>query len=276
MSLPRLIDITPRRGINDEGKGKKHALHLLIHALDTTSNVLWLHDDDIVLPSASHEEALAALGDNDLLILPLRMVTRRNTLIERLQVIEYEALQELTLRCAEHGHPILCSGANLIVRREVWLDAEPYLHPEIPSGDDMFLLEYCKRKSSRSPYHKERNILITSSRLPSLTATVTALPSLRALLRQRRRWAGKAPHYTDRDIRIAGIVVLTTLILQLLCPPFVLLLLPFECALLKHPDTTTQTTSSRHKWYEVLLLALVYPYYALACLIPQKGQRPTW
>lgn len=241
-----IAHITPIRNVNDEGKGKKHALHLLIHA--TEADVLWLHDDDITLPTAADAEALAYLGDADLLILPLRMVKSSDTLIQRLQIIEYAALQKLTVRMARKGKPILCSGANMIVRRDVWLQAEPYLHPDLPSGDDMFLLEYCKRTG--------RTIAVCDA--DDMTATVTAQPTLCALLRQRARWAGKAPHYTDRDIRCYGALVTIALVLQFICPPMVLLYLPFECSLIRGKGFAP---------LEILLLAIIYPYYALIALI---------
>ena len=228
-----LAHITPIRGVNDEGRGKKHALHLLVHATD--AEVLWLHDNDIVRPAAGDREALAQLGEADLLILPLRMRTTQDSLLQRLQVIEY-------------SRAILCSGANLIVRRQVWLDAEPHLHPEMPSGDDMYLLEYCKRTG--------RTIAVSEA--DNMTATVTAQPTLRALLRQRARWAGKAPYYTDPDIRRAGAAVVLAILLQLLCSPVVLLYLPWECSLIRGKGFSV---------WEVLLLAVVYPYYALAALI---------
>ena len=88
--------------MNDEGKGKKHALHLLIHATD--ADILWLHDDDIERPAATDAEAVSLLGDADMLILPLRMHTTGNTLIQRLQVIEYTALQQLTIRTAQRNN----------------------------------------------------------------------------------------------------------------------------------------------------------------------------
>ena len=246
MSNVKLSHIIPIRGVNDEGKGKKHALHRLIHASE--ADVLWLHDDDIIRPAATDAEALAALGNNDLLILPLRMQTTQDSLLQRLQVIEYAALQALTIRMAQRGRAILCSGANLIVRRDVWLSAEPHLYPELPSGDDMFLLEYCKRAGK----------LIAANDAPELTATITAQPTLSALLRQRARWAGKAPHYTDHDIRRYGAMVTLAIILQLICPPLVLLYLPWEYSLVRGKGFAP---------LDILLLAILYPYYALIALI---------
>lgn len=250
-----LAHITPIRGVNDEGKGKKHALHRLIHA--TEADVLWLHDDDIIRPTATDAEAIATLGDAGLLILPLRMQTTQSTLIQRLQVIEYTALQALTIRTAKRGRAILCSGANLIVRRDVWLEAEPHLHPEIPSGDDMFLLEYCKCTGRK----------IAVSEAENMTATVTAQPTLHALLRQRMRWAGKAPHYTDADIRRAGALVTVALVLQLLNPLFVLIWLPLEYNLIRDKGFAS---------LDIVLLALIYPYYALIALIGGLLHQQRW
>lgn len=248
----RLAHITPIRGVNDEGKGKKHALHRLIHA--AVEDILWLHDDDVLLPEATDDEVVRAMQDTDLLILTLRMTAPHNTLIERLQVIEYAALQQLTVRTAQRGRAIMCSGANMLVRRDVWLEAEPAIHPEIPSGDDMFLLEYCKRSGKR----------IRVKDNPRFAATIEALPTLRALMRQRSRWAGKAPRFTDSDIRRYGAIVTMAMLLQILFPPVVLLYLPFEWQLARTGN-----------WLDILLLALVYPYYAMTALLMGLNKH-TW
>jgi hypothetical protein len=100
-----------------------------------------------------------------------------------------------------------------------------------------------------------------------MTATVTAQPTLRALLRQRMRWAGKAPHYTDADIRRAGALVTVALVLQLLNPLFVLIWLPLEYNLVRGKGFAP---------LDVLLLALVYPYYALIALIGGLLHQHRW
>ncbi len=166
-----------------------------------TTEYVWLQDDDIIPPKMTPET------DTDLLILPLRM-TGGNSLLERLQIAEYAAIQQLTIDSAQQGKPVLCSGANLIVRRERWLESWGDLRPEIPSGDDMFLLESFKRRGLR----------IEVQDAPEYTASVQAVPTWRAFFRQRMRWAGKAPHYTDRDIRRCGTRILLANIMQVLCP----------------------------------------------------------
>ena len=248
-SYPNFVPqhITPIKGVNDEGKGKKFALSKLIHA--ATSEYMWLHDDDVVLPEATQK---AVVLEGDMIILPLRMesLSEKLTLLERLQIAEYAAIQELTMRTAKQVKAVMCSGANLIVKREVWLACESEIHPEIPSGDDMFLLEAAKRHGYKVSVIDE----------PDYTAIVRPLTSLKAFFKQRMRWAGKAPHYTDRDIIRCGRLVAVANILQFLCPLLILFKFPIEWSLIKAREPKT-------KWYIALLLEILYPFYLLICLI---------
>ncbi len=248
-SYPNFVPqhITPIKGVNDEGKGKKFALSKLIHA--ATSEYMWLHDDDVVLPEATQK---AVVLEGDMIILPLRMesLSEKPTLLERLQIAEYAAIQELTMRTAKKDQAVMCSGANLIVKREVWLACESEIHPEIPSGDDMFLLEAAKRHGYKVSVIDE----------PDYTAIVRPLTSWSAFFRQRMRWAGKAPHYTDCDIIRCGRLVAVANILQFLCPLLILIKFPIEWSLIKAREPKT-------KWYIALLLEILYPFYLLICLI---------
>lgn len=253
--------ITPVKGVNDDNLGKKHALSKLIHA--ATSEYIWLHDDDVVLPQACEK---AVVLDGDLIILPLKMESdslpsgRAGVgLLERLQMAEYAAIQELTMRTAKQGKAVMCSGANLIVRRDVWLACESDLHPEIPSGDDMFLLEAAKR----------RGYTVSVIDEPDFTAVVRPVTTWRAFLRQRMRWAGKAPHYTDRDIRRCGALVAAANIFQLFFPPVILIKFPIEYSLIRKREPHTA-------WYVALLLEILYPIYLLISLIGGLFRRQAW
>lgn len=240
----QVTTIVPRRGINDEGKGKKYALHKLISAADT--EFVWLQDDDVVPPVATPET------DADLLILPLRMESERDnpSILERLQIAEYAAIQQLTIVSAQRGRAVMCSGANMIVRRQCWLESYQDLHLDIPSGDDMFLLESFKRRSLR----------IEVADVPQYTAVVRPETSWRAFWRQRMRWAGKAPHYTDSDIIRCGTLVATANVAQVLCPAVLLVKFPIEYTLIKKRDPKVSL-------FTAVLLELLYPWYMLVCLV---------
>ncbi|MBE6320289.1 MAG: hypothetical protein E7075_04895 [Bacteroidales bacterium] len=248
----QLTIIVPRQGINDEGKGKKHALYRLISAAET--EYVWMMDDDVILHGL--EDALTgyslALKGTDLLILPLRMESEseKPSLLERLQIAEYAAIQQLTIETTKRGHAVMCSGANLIAKRDRWLESYPDLHPEIPSGDDMFLLESFKR----------RGLKIAVSESEELTAIVRPHTEWRAFWKQRMRWAGKAPKYTDKDILCCGAIVLIANVIQVLCPVVLLVKFPIEYHLIKKRDKSVGFGTA-------LLLEVVYPFYMLICLI---------
>ena len=239
--------VVPRKGINDEGKGKKHALYRLISAAKT--EYVWMQDDDVILEVKG--ERLEVKG-TDLLILPLRMESKNEkpSLLEQLQIAEYAAIQQLTIETAKRGHAVMCSGANLIAKRDRWLESYEDLHPEIPSGDDMFLLESFKR----------RGLQIAVLDDPHYEAIVRPHTSWRAFFRQRMRWAGKAPAYTDCDILRCGAVVLGTNMLQLVCPLVLLVKFPIEYSLIKHRDKSIS-------FWVALLLEVVYPIYILYTLV---------
>ena len=269
--------IIPQRGINDEGKGKKYALYRLISAAQT--EYVWMLDDDVIPPVVIFTEDSATSvrrsGGNkissvenkinldflpkghrsympDLLILPLRMESEREkpSLLERLQIAEYAAIQQLTIETAKRGHAVMCSGANLIAKRDRWLESYPDLHPEIPSGDDMFLLESFKR----------RGLKIAVSESEELTAIVRPQTTWLAFFHQRMRWAGKAPKYTDKDILCCGAIVLIANVIQMLCPVALIVKFPIEYHLIKKRDKSVGFGTA-------LLLEVVYPFYILICLI---------
>ena len=252
----QLTIIVPQRGINDEGKGKKHALYRLISAAQT--EYVWMLDDDVAFKTAklsdrfAVENQTAILSDNDLIILPLRMEpeNEKPSLLERLQIAEYAAIQQLTIETTKRGHAVMCSGANLIAKRDRWLESYPDLHPEIPSGDDMFLLESFKR----------RGLKITVSESEDLTAIVRPHTEWHAFWKQRMRWAGKAPKYTDKDILCCGAIVLIANMIQVLCPVVLLVKFPIEYHLIKKRDKSVGFGTA-------LLLEVVYPFYMLICLI---------
>ena len=252
--------VVPRRGINDEGKGKKHALYRLISAAET--EYVWMMDDDVlpapIANSSLCERPIGGTPSNslyeasDLLILPLRMESenKRPSLLERLQIAEYAAIQQLTIETAKRGHTVMCSGANLIAKRDRWLESYPDLHPEIPSGDDMFLLQSFKR----------RGLKIAVSESEEFTAIVRPHTSWRAFFRQRMRWAGKAPKYTDKDILLCGAIVLGMNLLQLICPLVLLVKFPIEYHLIKKRDKSVS-------FMVALLLEVIYPFYTILSIM---------
>ena len=282
VTTPLVTHITPIRGVNDDNLGKKHALSKLIHA--ATTEYVWLHDDDVILPpilqaqgaglTTQWSNSVSGLtGEAGLVILPLKMESEsdESSLLEKLQIAEYAAIQELTMRTAKRGHAVMCSGANLIVSREACLACEPDLHPEIPSGDDMFLLEAMKKRGYKISVIDE----------PDFTAVVRPQTTWRAFFRQRMRWAGKAPKYTDPDILRCGALIVAANLLQLLCPLILLIKFPIEYGLIRQREITNHKSQITNKeprtpWYVALLLEILYPFYILLSLLGGLFRQKKW
>ena len=286
--MPSVTHITPKKGINDDNMGKKHALSKLIHA--ATTEYVWLHDDDVLWPPIlqAHRAGLTAqrsysetvlqqgglIPNADLIILPLRMVSLplQGGVGGGLQIAEYAAIQELTMRTAKAGHAVMCSGANLIVRREAWLACEPDLHPEIPSGDDMFLLEAMKKRGYKISVIDE----------PDFTAVVRPASTWRAFFRQRMRWAGKAPKYTDPDIIRCGALVVAVNLLQILCPLIILIKFPIEYSLIRQRQMREQKSRISNLESQIsnlsiaLLLEFLYPFYIIAVCLGGLVRTKQW
>jgi len=123
----------------------------------------------------------------------------------------------------------------------------------------MFLLEAAKR----------RGMHISVMDKPDYTAVVRPVPTWGAFFRQRMRWAGKAPHYTDPDILRCGALVTIANVLQVLCPLVVLVKFPIEYSLIRKREPQTS-------WLVALLLEIVYPFYLLVCLIGGLFRRQAW
>lgn len=252
MQLRGIERVVPRRGVNDDGRGKKWALHKLVPQV--TSEWVWLADDDVLFPTTVPSEQ--ELAEADMIILPLEMQPVGTGLLQDLQVLEYEAIQALTMRYAQKGRAVMCSGANLLVRKRAWMECADELHDEIASGDDMFLLEAMKRRGKR----------VTA--LHAHAATCYAEPTLPGLLRQRMRWAGKAPHYTDTDIRRVGVWTVLTNVLAAVCPVWMLGKWVVDARLILNYERAMRDTKITAKFLcETLLLTILYPWYMMICLI---------
>ncbi len=256
--------------VDDEDKGKKWALRKGIS--QATTEYVWLTDADV---SRTHYPIFVPPTHlADLTILPLRMESPHYPLstnhcgVAAFQTTEYLAIQSLTLWAAERGHAVMCSGANLIVNREHWLASYPDLHPEIPSGDDMFLLESFKR----------RKLTIKALYAPEYIATIQPEPIWKAFFRQRMRWAGKAPKYQDKDILLCGALTFLANFLVFLCPPLVIFKYPFDLHFIRKAQdynlTTNHLSLTTALW--ALLLAIAYPYYILICLIGGLIRQHKW
>ncbi len=116
--------------------------------------------------------------------------------------LEFAGLVGVGGACIGRGRPTMCNGANLAFRRATFHEVGGYAdNVGVASGDDEFLL------------HKMHQRYPAGVRFLAETRAVVDTPApatLRALLRQRTRWASKYPHYRTAAPRQLALLVLGT------------------------------------------------------------------
>lgn len=212
-----------------------------------------------------------------LIILPV-MFSSRGGLTGRLQGAEMLALQMLTSATAAIGRAVMCNGANLAFRRSVWERCGTDRYQSVSSGDDLFLLQSMQHKGLGPIHwlHDRRAMAVTDP--PSTLGT---------LLSQRIRWASKSGHYANPLLLfLTGLVAAINL-------AGVLVWVYAATGWMSWGEAISWTASRTAAemillapvawWYRRLdawllmpLVAVIYPWYALAVAIGSWVIRPQW
>ena len=128
------------------------------------------------------------------------LLTGPNTLFTTLMGLEFAGLVGVGAACLARQQPTMCNGANLAYRRAAFEAVGGYAdNAHLASGDDEFLL------------HKIHAAFPGTAHFLADTAAIArtaAPPTLRALLRQRVRWASKWRHYHSPAPRRLALLVL--------------------------------------------------------------------
>ncbi len=189
--------------IKNKGQGKKEALgagaavsrfeYVVFTDADCLHSPNWLNSIATTLKSSGA----------DLLVGPVSLTEPRN-FFQHFQTIDFLSLVTSGAGAIGANNPIMCNGANLAVSKKVWLQAQSSLKKEWASGDDIFLLQYCKAHKKKIAFIKSQDAIVQT--YPEQT--------LKAFIRQRARWASKSKAYTDSfTIYVAWLVLLTNSIL---------------------------------------------------------------
>lgn len=183
---------------HNNGNGKKAALrtalthcnapYILFTDADCYSNPLWT---TIMAAAAKHTKA-------DIILAPLIIkADNPKSIFQRLWQTESLAILTLTAGAAITGHPIMCNGGNMMVKTSLRTTADAYIKDHYRSGDDIFLLQFAVAQNKKMIFVKSCDSVVYTH----------SPQTLRALIRQRARWAGKVTGYTDKiTILVAALV----------------------------------------------------------------------
>ncbi|NLV19038.1 MAG: glycosyltransferase [Bacteroidetes bacterium] len=256
------------RLIKNSGHGKKEALLTGVRAV---SGDLIITTDADCTPKPGWIKTVASFySDNksDLIICPVTLESKPG-FFQRFQELEFLSLQGVTAGTAAAGSPVMCNGSNLAFKRTVFLEHSVNLRYDIPSGDDIFLLQSIIKKSgTKISWLESKGAIMT-------TSLCNDLPSF---IRQRKRWISKAGSYNVKLPVVMALATLMTALLQLsllFTAAFMSEVIPVLVAsfLLKSiPDfLILKNTTKRYgsaflmKWF--LPAQIVYPFYITAVLI---------
>ncbi len=245
------------------GKGKKQAIATALN--QSTGELILSSDADCRIPPGwvriFAEKYIRE--DADFIIGQVNTFTGKG-LINQFSDLEFYSLQAVTGGLALGGHPLMCNGASLGFRKSSvpgYLDA---VRPDIPSGDDMFLLHYMKKNKNKICWlnHSEGRVETKMPDKPGL------------FLKQRSRWAGKGIFYKDPDTillalstllgnlsLLAAIILLliNTSYLALAAGIYLLKCIPEILLISEYPENPGKIK----KLLAFLPLSLIYPFYVL-------------
>lgn len=182
-----------------EGVGKKNAISQALHNAD--NEYIIVTDADCELNTQWIESIVAFYqkSGTKMILAPVLLSPAEN-LFEKMQVLEHLSLIGSTAGSAAIGFPVMCNGANMAYERDAALEVEKQRHDfDIPSGDDMFLLEqFVKNYGS-----KNVRFLLNKA---AIVKTKTC-KTIKEFFRQRRRWVSKSKAYTNWKIILTALIV---------------------------------------------------------------------
>lgn len=263
--------------IKNTGKGKKSAL--IEAAKIAKSEYLIFTDADCILNENHCQLALEYLNKNnsDMLLGAVDIADEKG-IFNIIEKIEFASLQAVTAYTALLNNPIMCNGANLIIRRTIYLEYINNINTSIASGDDMFMLHALKKNKAKINYLYNSNYLVKTK----------GTNSLKKFIAQRTRWAAKSINYKDiTTILVALLVVIINifLLISLLLTPYSLLLIFSIIMIIENiimlPYLIKYKQYRVLKYYPIVfpIMAILYPLYILIILflIPfYKKNNPHW
>ena len=246
--------------LGDQSTGKKMALQMGVNRV--SSEFVLFNDADGIYESDYADVLTRVPNENfDLIVLPLWVQSDKG-LLNKLIRLDYAQLVFATFSFKGN----LGSGANLLARKESYLELRDTIREDILSGDDYFLIKEAKKRKKKVLYINDKKYRI-----------LTKVPStLKDLISQRARWIQKS-FKTSNWIEILssfGLLVYSSLFpillgmylaefqkecLFLLCFKLLIDLCVFIPALLQN--------KALRLLYLLPLLEIIYPIYYLAVLL---------
>lgn len=178
------------RLLSATGMGKKQAIQQAI--LEANTEIILTADADVSYPKTWVSTMVNSYiqSDADLIIGPVKMSRSYP-----LQCMEYLSIMGITAGSAGNKNPLMCNACSMAFAKQWYSKCDVLM--EIPSGDDMFLLESTKKLDGIVHYCNSSDAVVT----------INGSENIKDFFVQRARWTSKAPHYTDYSIICSAALV---------------------------------------------------------------------
>ncbi|HEY8513213.1 MAG TPA: glycosyltransferase [Cyclobacteriaceae bacterium] len=195
----------------------------------------------------------------------------------QLQAAEFASLVGVGASTIGLGQPILCNGANMAFRRDVFLEVGGYSGNEhIASGDDVFLLQRIHERSAES---------VVFCPHPDAVVETPAVP-WRQFVNQRIRWGAKWKHAASFAtpalalfigcFHLAWLVLVPVLIAAGTVAEPVILLLTKAVLEMLYLRQVHRFTGVKWSWQIFFLLQIIYSAYVVVVGGLANFKRPEW
>ncbi len=256
--------------------GKKQAQSL---GIQSATNEFIITTDADCIPESTWIECMVRFqleNQTDLIIAPVKLQTADNV-FARLQALEFAILVGSGMGSAGIGKPVFCNAANMAFSKQAWLDSLEDLHPEEPSGDDVFLLHSIKKRQG--------NIAVLKSDKAMVTTDLQR--SFKSFIGQRSRWAAKTSKYRDFDsiftaltVFSLNIILLILLGVSLLSASYIYILaFVFFFKLLAEISFINNIKDFfklEKVTFATLILAFCYPWYVIMVMFVALFRKKRW
>lgn len=255
-----------------EIEGKKAVIRYAMQYIHTEF-ILTL-DADVQFTS-NYFSSLQLLTKKDLLILPVIMEGKKWK--EKLFELDYAFSNSLNTSIAGLIRPFVASGANLLFRKDIFLEYDSYnQHKNISSGDDVFLLrDFQKNKCDVE--------IVTSLS----NAVYTKTPqTLKSFIEQRLRWIGKSHKVNDILSNILAIIAGSVHLLFIIgvihfiqskdwthLGKFFIFKSGLEM-IMNYPYF--KKIKRIETWFLIPISSIIYPFYIIVLLFLSISFQPKW
>lgn len=142
-------------------------------------------DADCIFPSDWIETVMAFYEEKNAgFVSGPVILSEERSFVEKIQSLEFLGLVAIGAASIQHNHPILCNGANISYRKDIFLKVGGYNQDLVISGDDTHLL----RK-----VHELNAGKIGFVKSPDACVVTQGINSWKGLFQQRLRWVSKIP-----------------------------------------------------------------------------------